>query len=415
MEIGAHWKLRFFTIWTGQAFSLFGSSLAGFGLIWWLTQSTGSATVLALATMMTMIPGIVIGPFAGALVDRWDRRVVMIVADTVAALAAATLALLFWSGGIEIWQVYTVMFVRSLAGSFHFPAMQASTSLIVPQEQLTRVAGLNQALQGASGIVAPPLGALLVSVLPLPGMMAIDVVTALIAVGTMVAVTIPRPLRTAEPATVLADVRNGLRYIWNWPGLRMVMIFATVINLLLTPAFALMPILVTRHFGGGALHLAGMEAAMGVGIIAGSLLLGVWGGFKRRILTAVVGLAGLSVGALMLGLAPGWMFGLGVAGMLVMGIMNPITNGPFFAIIQSVVAPEMQGRVFTVMGSVAQGMAPLGLALAGPLADRMGVQTWYLTGAVAAFGVMLACLATPAIMRIEEGSAPAGGTSGAVA
>src|SRR5262245_46192891 len=111
MEVGSNWKLRFFTIWIGQAFSLFGTSLAGRGMIWWLTQSTGSATVLALATMMTMIPGIVIGPFAGALVDRWDRRVVMMVADSVAALAAATLAILFWSGGIEIWQVYTVMFI----------------------------------------------------------------------------------------------------------------------------------------------------------------------------------------------------------------------------------------------------------------------------------------------------------------
>ncbi|HEU5088413.1 MAG TPA: MFS transporter, partial [Roseiflexaceae bacterium] len=169
MNIPNDWQRRFFTVWIGQAFSLFGSSLANFALIWWITQETKSATVLAIGTIVTMVPGIIIGPFAGALVDRWDRRRVMIVADALGACAAAMLAILFATGRIEVWHIYTAMFVRSLAGAFHFPAMQASTALMVPDDQLTRVAGLNQMLQGASGIVAPPLGALLVSVLPFAG------------------------------------------------------------------------------------------------------------------------------------------------------------------------------------------------------------------------------------------------------
>jgi MFS transporter, DHA3 family, macrolide efflux protein len=397
------WKARFFLIWTGQAFSLFGSSLAGFGVVWWMTQTTGSATVLALATMMTILPGVLLGPFAGALVDRWDRRVVMMVADTVAALAALALMLLFWAGDMQIWQVYTIMLVRSVAGAFHSPAMQASTSLLVPQEQLTRVAGLNQMLQGVSSIGAPPLAALLVTVLPLPAMMAIDVVTALIAVGTMSLVRVPKPPRSAEVTSVRQDVVEGLRYIWHWPGLRLVMVFACVINLLLTPAFSLMPILVTRHFEGGALQLAGMEAGMGIGIIVGGVLLGVWGGFKRRILTAVLGMAGMTAATLMIGLAPSSLFTLGVAGMVTMGVMSSLTNGPLFAIMQTVVAPEMQGRVFTVMGSISMGMSPIGLAFAGPLSDAFGVQSWYLVGSAAIFLLLIACLASPAIMRLEEG------------
>jgi MFS transporter, DHA3 family, macrolide efflux protein len=397
------WKARFFLIWSGQAISIFGSSLAGFGVVWWMTQTTGSATVLALATMMTMLPGIIIGPFAGALVDRWDRRVVMMVADTVAALAALTLMLLFWSGGIEIWHVYLIMLVRSLAGAFHFPAMQASTSLLVPQEQLTRIAGLNQMLQGGSSIAAPPLAALLVTVLPLPGMMAIDVCTALFAVGAMGLVRIPRPPRQVEATSVREDVVAGLRYIWHWPGLRLIMIFACIINLLLTPAFSLMPILVTRHFEGGALQLAGMEAGMGIGIIGGGVLLGVWGGFKRRILTSVVGMLGMAIATLMIGLAPSSLFALGVAGMVTMGVTSSLTNGPLFAVMQTVVAPDMQGRVFTVMGSISMGMAPVGLAFAGPLSDAFGVQSWYLVGAVAIVLLLVACLTSPAIMRLEEG------------
>lgn len=405
MEAQAKWKVRFFTIWIGQAFSLFGSSLAGFALIWWLTQETGSATVLAIGTIMTMLPGIVIGPFAGALVDRWDRRTIMIVADTTSAIAAAILALLFWTDSIQIWHIYVSMFIRSLAGAFHFPSMQASTSLLVPEAQLTRVAGMNQMLQGASSIAAPPLGALLIGLLPFPAIMAIDVVTALIAVLSLVAVQIPNPVRaadTGERPSVLQDTLAGLRYIWDWKGLRAVMIFATVLNLLLTPAFSLMPILVTRHFGGGVFELAGLEAASGIGIIVGGLLLGIWGGFRRKIITVVLGLAGLGIGTLLIGFAPGWLYPMGLAGMLLVGLMTPFTNGPLFAIIQSVVRPDMQGRVFTVMGAIAMGLSPLGLAVAGPLSDVLGVQTWYITGGIASFLLLVLCLCIPAVMNLED-------------
>jgi DHA3 family macrolide efflux protein-like MFS transporter len=398
------WQRRFFTVWVGQAFSLFGSSLANFALIWWITQETRSATVLAIGTIVTMLPGIVIGPFAGALVDRWDRRRVMIVADATGAVAAAALAILFATGRIEVWHIYTAMFVRSLAGAFHFPAMQASTALMVPDEQLTRVAGLNQMLQGASGIIAPPLGALLVSLLPFAGLMSVDIVTALLAVGATSLVQIPSPARPeqGEPASLLADTLEGLRYIWHWQGLRYILLMSTALNLLLTPAFALMPILVTRYFSGGAYQLAGLEAAQGIGFIAGGMLLGVWGGFKRRIMTMALGLAGLALAALLLGLAPPWLFAMALAGVFTMGLMSPLTNGPLFAIVQSIVPPKLQGRVFTVAGSVSMGISPLGLAVAGPLADRFGVQIWYVAAAVLSIVLLLVCLATPAIMRIED-------------
>ena len=154
----------FFTIWTGQAFSLLGSNLVQFALVWWLTSSTGSATVLATATMVAILPGIVIGPFAGTLVDRWSRRWVMVVADGVIALTTLWAALLAWNGLLQPWHVYVIMFIRATAGGFHWPAMQASTSLMVPERLLSRVAGLNQTLYGLMQIAAPALGALLLSV-----------------------------------------------------------------------------------------------------------------------------------------------------------------------------------------------------------------------------------------------------------
>jgi DHA3 family macrolide efflux protein-like MFS transporter len=168
-EKGQPWARRFFTIWTGQAFSLFGSQLVQFALVWWLTISTGSATVLATATLMAMLPQVLFSPFTGALVDRWNRRAIMLAADSVIALATLLLAALFASGAIQVWRLYAIMFIRSVGGAFHWPAMQASTTLMVPKDQLTRVAGMNQTLYGVMGIVAPPIGALLVSALPMNG------------------------------------------------------------------------------------------------------------------------------------------------------------------------------------------------------------------------------------------------------
>src|SRR5215203_5475339 len=164
--IPQNWAARFFTVWTGQAFSLFGSALVQFALIWWLTQKSGSATVLAIATLVGMLPQIVLGPFAGALVDRWNRRVIMIVADAAIAISTLWLVYLFSTDVVQIWHVYAVMAFRSLGGAFHFPAMSASTPLMVPEEHLTRVNGLNQTLQGINGLIAPPVGALLIGALP---------------------------------------------------------------------------------------------------------------------------------------------------------------------------------------------------------------------------------------------------------
>ncbi len=169
------WKAAFFTIWGGQALSLLGSQLVQFALIWYLTVLTRSATVLATAALVGILPNIFLGPFIGALVDRWNRRKVMLAADSLVALATMVLAVLFAFNLIEIWHIYLVLFLRALAGTFHNNAMSASTSLMVPVEILTRVQGLNQMLNGGLNIAAAPLGALLLELLPMQGILAIDV------------------------------------------------------------------------------------------------------------------------------------------------------------------------------------------------------------------------------------------------
>jgi DHA3 family macrolide efflux protein-like MFS transporter len=399
------WQIPFFTIWTGQAFSLIGSRVAQFALVWWLTQSTGSATVLATATLVALVPEIALGPIAGAYVDRWNRRRVMIVADSLIALASLWLVYMFWVDAPRVWHVYVVMALRAVGGSFHWPAMQASTSLMVPKEQLTRVAGMNQTMHGVLNIVGPPLGALLLELLPLYGIMLVDVGTAALAILPLLFVHIPQPLRAdvgTEKLSLWSDMRAGLRYIGDWPGLVALIASAMILKIALTPAFSLLPLLVSQHFNGDAAQLSVMEVVAGVGIILGGLLLSVWGGFKRKIYTTMTGMVILASSLVMLGLTPASVFELALVSVLGVGLMIPLIDGPIMAILQSTVAPEMQGRVFTLMSSLVWITSPFSLAVAGPVSDWLGLQVWYVLAGVLCGMVGLAGFFVPAIVNIEE-------------
>lgn len=399
------WQIPFFTIWTGQQLSLIGSTVLQFALVWWLTQLTGSATVLATATMMWVLPQVILGPLVGAYVDRLNRRVVMIVADSLIALVALWLAYLFWADAIQIWHVYAALLARAIGGLFHWPAMQASTSLMVPDEHLTRVAGLNQTMRGALNVIGPPLGALLLAVLPFEGIMLMDVGTAAFAILPLFFVAIPQPERAStksEKSSVWSDMREGLRYVWGWPGLLAILIMATVLNFVVNPAFSLMPLLVTEHFQGDALQLGWLESSWGGGLVLGGVLLSVWGGFRRRVYTSLVALMLQGLGIVLVGLAPANVFWLAVAGMFVAGSMNALVNGPFSAVLQAIVAPEMQGRVFTVVGSLCSAMMPLSLAVAGPVADAIGLRSWYVVSGVVCTLLGLGACFVPVIVNIEQ-------------
>jgi len=382
-----NWLFRFAVLWTGQSFSLFGSMLVQFALVWWLTAQTGSATVLAVASLVALIPTVVIGPLAGAYVDRHSRRWIMVVADSLVALVTLWLVILNIPGWMQVWHVYVAMFLRSAAGSFHWPAMQASTSLMVPKRHLARVGGMNQTLYGLLGILAPPAGALLVMVLPLQWVLAIDIVTAALAVLPLLVIGVPQPPSTApspeEPRkSVIEDTQAGFRYLLAWRGgIRMIAV-AVVIKFFLNPAFSLLPILAVKHFHGGAPEIGWLDAAAGAGTLAGGLLLSVWGGFRRRILTVLFGLAGMGVGMVLVGLTPSDLLGMALVAIALTGVMTSLVDGPISAIIQAVVTPDMQGRVISVMVSVGSLVVPLGMLFSGLFADRFGAPLLFLIAGV---------------------------------
>ena len=405
---GKPWKIPFFTIWGGQALSLLGSQLVQFALIWYLTVETGSATVLAIASMIGLLPRVLLGPIVGTLVDRWNRRRIMLVADGVIAIATVLLAVLFAFNKVDIWHIYLLMFVRSLAGGFHGNAMVASTALMVPIEHLTRIQGVNQMLNGGMDVIAAPLGAILLSVLPLQGILAIDVVTAIAAIAPLFFIHIPQPeridrqiLSVGDKTSIWQDFTEGLRYVLNWPGLIIIALMAIFINFLITPAFSLIPLLVKDYFGGNALELGWVNSTAGIGIITGGIILSVWGGFKRKILTSFFGLFGLGVGILAIALVPSTSILWIIVPVLIIGIMLTLTDGPINAVMQSTIDPDMQARVMSLLSSLAGGMSPVGLMIAGPIADRFGIQIWFFLGGIICLLMAIVGVFIPAVMNLE--------------
>lgn len=378
-----NWTVRFIPLWVGQALSLLGSQLVQFAIIWYLTQTTNSATTLAIASMMGLLPQVLLSPFIGTWVDRGNRRLILIAADSTVALATFALAVFFASGLIQVWQIYLALFIRAVAGGFHQSAFGASVVLLVPKEHLARVQGFNQALYGGLNIISAPLGAYLLAVIPMQGILGIDVGTALLAVSILIFVQIPQPeSRSATPSTFWQDFRAGFRYVVTWRGLVILLGLVMVINFFYSATEPLTPLLITNHFRGGAGQLGWWLSSFAIGTVLGGLVLGVWGGFKRKVVTAQLGLILMGISTAIVGIVPSDLFIIGLIANSVVGFLLPVINGSFGATLQSVIAPDMQGRVFAFILSAAMLVSPLALMIAGPFADALGIQLWFLIAGI---------------------------------
>jgi DHA3 family macrolide efflux protein-like MFS transporter len=404
------WKKAFFTIWTGQAFSLVGSSLVQFALIWWLTIQAGNATTLAIAGLVGLLPQVILGPVVGALVDRWKRRWILIISDTAIALFTLVLAALYYFDSVEIWHVYTILFMRALGGAFHGPSMLASTSLMVPREHLARIAALNQTRQSVMQMGGPVLGSLLVSFYPIQTVLIIDLITASLAVIPLLFIDIPQPPKSASKDHVRSGARKslwgetaeGIRYLWSWKGLFILTITIAIIPFFGMPAVSLVPLLINKHFGGGPILYGWYSLADQIGVFIGGILLVVWGGrvkkFNVMLTTAIV----FGLFSLVQGLTPGngyWYF-LGATFMA--GVAASMYFASVNAILQTTVSPETQGRVFSIQNSLTYGAGPIGLLVIGPLADVIGIQSPFLMRGVAALIVGLIWVLSKSVRNIED-------------
>ena len=373
----------FLIIWFGQLISIIGSGLTSFALGVYIYQRTGAATQLALALVAASVPNLVLLPFAGALVDRWDRRWVLILSDTGAALVTLTLWALLASGRLEVWHVYAGNALASALGAFQRPAYMAVPTLLVPKKQFGRVGGLMQLADAVSIVVAPLAAGFLIAVIRIQGVFLVDFATFLFAVSTLLVVRIPRPApqpgAAAGRGSLLRQAAFGWGYLRARRGLMGMLILFAIVNFALGFYSALFTPLVLSRFG--AEVLGSLLSISGLAMFAGSLVMSAWGGTQRKIFTVLgaISLSGLGMGVA--GLRPDVLL-LG-AGNLFFFALVPIANAASQAIWLAKVAPDVQGRVFAARLMIGSAITPLAYLLAGPLADRVAEPLMAKGGALA--------------------------------
>ena len=366
----------FVLIWLGQLVSLLGTGMTNFALSFYLFEKTGQATALTIAIFAFVAPSILLSPLAGALVDRSNRKFVVIVTDLAAGLVTiAWLLIVLRAGDLELWQIYLGNAITGAFNAFQFPAFSAAVTLMIPKEQYGRAAGMLDFAGAASNILAPAFAGALLAPLGLAGIMAIDVATFVLAIIAVLVVHMPQP--APEPraegekaASLWQDSLYGFRYILARRSLLGLQLVFTVINF--TAAFGgviAIPLILART-GNNAATLATVQSVAAVGGVVGGLLMSAWGGPKQRVRGVLWGMTVESLlGPIVLGVArglPGW-----IVGSFMSQAFIPIINGSNQAIWQSKVPPAVQGRVFATDSMLRLSLNPAGYLLAGLLADRL--------------------------------------------
>ena len=358
----------FFTIWGGQLISMLGSGLTQFALAVWIYDQTRQATPFAIAVLLGSIPRILLLAFAGSIADRFNRRKIMIAADSLSALLTLFIFLLLRAGGLQLWHIYLVSALGSVLSAFQEPAYSASISMIVPKEKLGSANGMTQMGQALTSVLTPALAGALFVFIGFNGIIMIDFVTFFFAVGALIIVRIPQPERAPEhkDKNVWQDMKFGWDFLYERKGLLGLLLYYAMVNFLLNWSAVLLIPMVLSRFTPDVLGL--IQTIMGVGMLAGSILMSAWGGAKKRIPTAI-GFIILGVsGFIIAGLQPNpWLIG---AGIFILMFSIPLASGNSQVVFQTKVPHEVQGRVFSVRSTISQSMMPLAFLTAGPLADR---------------------------------------------
>jgi MFS transporter, DHA3 family, macrolide efflux protein len=376
----------FLIIWFGQFVSQIGTALTRFALLIWVYQVNQSAMDVALLGFFTFLPSLLVSPVAGVWVDRLDRRKVMLWADTGAGLMTMLLLALFLNDGLQVWHLYAAQLLAGIFESFQSPAYAATTTLLVDKADYGRINGLRSLGHYGALVIAPFLAGFLVIWLGLGGILILDLATFLVAVVTLLSVSLPG-IGAAGAAIVESslwqDLRAGLAYIRVRPGLIGLMLLYTATNFIVSLTYySTLPTLILARSGGDEVALAVVQAALGGAGVVGGLIVSLWGGPRRKIHGVLLG-AGFSFlwGDLWLGLGrtlPHWLIGATVAVVVI-----PLIDSSNMAILQAKVAPAMQGRFFALFHMARQSLMPVGYLMAGLLADRWLEPAMAPTGALA--------------------------------
>lgn len=401
MEVNA-WRRTFIILWAGQAVSLLTSSILQMSIVWHITRETQSAAILSLATLCGYLPQAVLGPFIGALIDRYNRKTVMLLADTSIALVGLLLAAAGAVGDIPLWLIFVALFLRSIGSAFHYPSLQAVTPTIVPGDKLTKYAGYARSFESLSMIISPALAAILYSIWPLETIILLDVGGAIFAVGILFFVRLPHQERVVKKLSVRhvwAEVKEGLHVLRGKDGLLTLMVIGALYAVIYFPIGTFYPLITLTHFGGSIGDSGLVETLYSIGMLAGSFLLGIIGG-KLNKLGAIAGSIGLyGICLLISGLLPPYALYVFAVLTVIKGITSPFFFGVETAIYQSQIEEQYLGRVLSLSSSISMVAMPVGMLLAGSLTEIIGVNIWFAISGVMAIILSLVAVSIHSLRR----------------
>lgn len=399
-----HWKQKFVILWVGQAFSIFTSFISQYALIWYLTDATSSPAVLSMAMLVGMLPQGILSLFTGAFADRFDRRVIMAVADGSIGVVSLVLVAVAAGGTLTPGPILVALALRSVGSAFHTPCIQAVTPLIAPAEALTKCAGWSQGIQTVSMLLSPAAAAWLYARVPLPWLIALDAVGAALAIGGLLLARLPKLKVGGEGQKlhVWRDSVEGFRILRSKRWLWELCLICALFSVAFMPLSALFPLMSMDYFNGGADAAAVVEVLFSAGMLAGSVILGAWGGTKNRIWTMVGAEAVLGAALVVAGVLPPSGFWVFAAASLVMGLSCPFFNSVFMALIQEKVEPEYLGRVLGLSGAIMTLASPLGLVATAVFAEHTGITVWFLIGGAVTLLCAGLTVAMPAVRNCDR-------------
>lgn len=364
----------FTVVWVGQVVSLLGTSMTNFALTIWAWEVTGKATALALVGFFSFAPTIFLSPLAGALVDRWNRKFVMMISDLVSGIMTVVALILFLMGALQIWHLYIIGAISGAFQAFQFPAYSAAITTMIPKKHYARASGMLSMADAISSIASPVLAGMLLPAIKLSGIMTIDIITFVFAIGALLMVHVPKPPVTEEglkaKGSIWEEYIFGFKYIFRKPPLLGLQLIFFVINFVVVFAFILSNPMILARTNNNSVVLGIVRSASGAGALLGGLLLTIWGGPKKKINGVLVGtiLSGI-LGISLLGIARSLRLWIPAAFFSMFFI--PIVNGSSQAIWQSKVPPDIQGKVFSARRVIAQITSPIAMLVSGPLADKV--------------------------------------------
>ncbi|WP_379135377.1 MFS transporter [Paenibacillus sp. sgz500958] len=380
MTAKSDWNKNIVLFLASQTLSLFGSSLVQYAIMWYITLNTQSGLMMTISIICGFVPTFFLSPFAGVWADRYNRKLLIVVSDSMIALSTLVLAVLFLMGYDAMWLLFVASALRALGTGVQTPAVGAFIPQLVAEDKLTKVNGLNGSIQALVMLVSPMLSGALLTFASIEAIFFIDVVTAAIAVAVMlIFLHVPVHAKAAQQQTVsyYNDLRLGFTYIKNHNYIRAFFTFCAFFFILAAPVAFLTPLQVNRSFGEEIWRLTAIEIAFSLGMMSGGLFMASWGGFRNRVHTMTLASVVIGAGTFALGWIPVFWIYLLVMGFV--GVAMPMFNTPSTVMLQEKVEPDYLGRVFGVMGMISSSMMPLGMLVFGPMADYVRIE-WMLIG-----------------------------------